>query len=479
MKTLLLTGLVAGTAFSPQLTTASNKKTDKNKRPNVVFIIADDLGYGDLSCYGQEKFKTPNIDKLAQEGLRFTQCYSGTTVSAPSRSSLITGLHTGHTPIRGNKEVQPEGQFALPAGTQTLFSIFKQAGYTTGAFGKWGLGSPGSEGDPNKQGVDNFYGFNCQLLAHNYYADHLWENDKRIELPGNYNGGYGSYTQDLIQDKALEFIEKNKDENFFLFLPYVLPHAELIVPEDSIIQKFRGMYPETPYKGIDSGAAFRKGGYCSQVYPRATFAAMVYRLDVYVGQVVSKLKEFGLYDNTMIVFTSDNGPHKEGGADPDFFNGNGIYRGHKRDLYEGGIRVPFIAVWPGSIAQGKETPFMCSFWDMMPTFAQITGQKTKEGDGLSILPTLTGKGKQEEHQSLYFEFQEEGGKQAIRKGDWKLIRFKANNEAASYYELYNIAADPQEIHNVAASHPEMVSALKQLMLASHVDDPNWPLYQKR
>ena len=241
--------------------------------------------------------------------------------------------------------------------------------------------------------MDNFYGFNCQLLAHNYYADHLWENDKRIELPGNYNGGYGSYTQDLIQDKALEFIEKNKDENFFLFLPYVLPHAELIVPEDSIIQKFRGMYPETPYKGIDSGAAFRKGGYCSQVYPRATFAAMVYRLDVYVGQVVSKLKELGLYENTMIVFTSDNGPHKEGGADPDFFNGNGIYRGYKRDLYEGGIRVPFIAVWPGSIAQGKETPFMCSFWDMMPTFAQITGQKTKEGDGLSILPTLTGKGK--------------------------------------------------------------------------------------
>ena len=269
MKTLLLTGIVAGTCITPYINAANNKKSSQPKRPNVVFIIADDLGYGDLSCYGQEKFRTPNIDKLAQEGLRFTQCYSGTTVSAPSRSSLITGLHTGHTPIRGNKEIAPEGQFALPEGTQTMFSIFKQAGYTTGAFGKWGLGSPGSEGDPNKQGIDNFYGYNCQLLAHNYYADHLWENDKRIDLPGNQNGGFGSYTQDMIQEKALEFIDKNKNENFFLFLPYVLPHAELIVPEDSIIKKFRGMYPETPYKGIDAGPAFRKGGYCSQVYPRA------------------------------------------------------------------------------------------------------------------------------------------------------------------------------------------------------------------
>ena len=478
MKTLLLTGIVAGTCITPYINAANNKKSSQPKRPNVVFIIADDLGYCDLSCYGQEKFRTPNIDKLAQEGLRFTQCYSGTTVSAPSRSSLITGLHTGHTPIRGNKEIAPEGQFALPEGTQTMFSIFKQAGYTTGAFGKWGLGSPGSEGDPNKQGIDNFYGYNCQLLAHNYYADHLWENDKRIDLPGNQNGDFGSYTQDMIQEKALEFIDKNKNENFFLFLPYVLPHAELIVPEDSIIKKFRGMYPETPYKGIDAGTAFRKGGYCSQVYPRATFAAMVYRLDVYVGQVVAKLKELGLYNNTLIVFTSDNGPHKEGGADPEFFNGNGIYRGHKRDLYEGGIRVPFIAVWPGAIESGKETSFMCSFWDMMPTFAQITGEKTTNSDGFSILPTLTGKGKQQAHEYLYFEFQEEGGKQGIRQGDWKLIRFQVNKGDNSYYELYNLAADPQEIHNVAAIHPEKVASMKKLMLEAHVNDPNWPLYER-
>lgn len=473
-KSLLLSGIAVGVGIG-QVFAATPAKA--KKAPNVVFIIADDLGYGELSCYGQEKFQTPNIDRLALQGMRFTQCYSGTTVSAPSRSCLLTGLHSGHTPIRGNREVEPEGQMSLPANVYSIFQVFKNAGYTTGAFGKWGLGAPGEVGDPNKQGVDDFFGYNCQLLAHNYYADHLWENDKRIELKDNYDGGFGTYTQDLIQEKALKFLDKNSDKPFFLFLPYVLPHAELIVPEDSIIQKFRGKFPEKPFKGCDSGPAFRKGGYCSQKEPHATFAAMIYRLDVYVGQVIAKLKEMGVYDNTIIVFTSDNGPHMEGGADPNFFNSNGIFRGYKRDVYEGGIRVPFIAAWPGVIRQGQ-TDFMCSFWDMLPTFAQLTGNKAKKTDGVSLMPLLTGKGRQKEHDYFYFEFQELGGRQAVRKGDWKLIRLKASKGDHSVWELYNLAADPSEVHNVINEYPGIVEELRAIMDKAHVYDPNWPLLQE-
>ncbi len=474
-KSLLLSGLavgIGGNFFQVEAAKVTSKV------PNVVFIIADDLGYGDLSCYGQQKFRTPNIDRLAEQGMLFTQCYSGTTVSAPSRACLLSGLHSGHAPIRGNKEVQPEGQMALPQHMESIFQVFKRAGYTTGAFGKWGLGAPGTVGDPNRQGVDEFFGYNCQLLAHNYYADHLWHNEKRVELPGNYDGGFGVYTQDTIQQMALRFLDNNKDKPFFLFLPYVIPHAELIVPEDSIIQKFRGMYPEKPFKGCDEGCDyFRKGGYCSQPEPHATFAAMIYRLDVYVGQVVEKLKELGLDKNTIVIFTSDNGPHLEGGADPDFFNSNGIYRGYKRDVYEGGIRVPFITVWPGVVKQGK-TDFMCSFWDMLPTFAQMTGNKARSSvDGISLMPLLTGKGKQKEHEYFYFEFQEAGGRQAVRKGDWKLIRLKASQGDRSVYELYNLAEDPSETTDLLASEPQKVEELKAIMEEAHVYDPNWPLLE--
>lgn len=473
-KNCLLSGIVVGLGAVQMCTAAPVKE---NRKPNVVFIIADDLGYGDLSCYGQEKFRTPNIDRLALEGMRFTQCYSGTTVSAPSRACLLTGLHSGHAPIRGNKEVQPEGQMSLPADVNSIFRIFKEAGYVTGAFGKWGLGAPGAIGAPNKQGVDKFFGYNCQLLAHNYYPDHLWENEKRLELTGNYNGGFGTYAQDLIQKKGLEFLDQNKNRPFFLFLPYVLPHAELIVPEDSIIQKFRGKFPEKPYYGCDSGPAFRKGGYCSQTEPHATFAAMIYRLDVYVGQVVDKLKELGIYDNTILVFCSDNGPHMEGGADPDFFNSNGIYRGYKRDVYEGGIRVPFIVVWPQVVKQGQ-TDFMCSFWDMLPTFAQLTGLELGRTDGVSLMPLLTGKGKQQEHDHFYFEFQEMGGRQAVRKGDWKLVRLQVSQGDQAVLELYNLAADPSEIHNLSAERPDKVQELLTLMEQDHVYDPNWPLLKE-
>lgn len=460
--------LTAGNVFSAVA-------KEKGQKTNVVFILADDLGYGDLSCYGQERFQTPNIDELAQRGMRFTQCYSGTTVSAPSRCSLVTGLHTGHACIRGNSSVNPDYEVALPTGTNTIFKIFKEAGYATGAFGKWGLGEVGTTGDPNKQYVDTFFGYNSQLLAHNYYPDHLWENEKRIDYPENANGAYGTYSQDEIHKHALKFIDDNKEEPFFLFIPYVLPHAELLVPEDSIIQKFRGMYPEKPHHGTDSGPMFRKGGYCSQVYPHATFAAMVYRYDVYVGQIIARLKELGLYDNTLIIFTSDNGPHREGGADPEFFNSNGIYRGLKRDLYEGGIRVPMIAAWPGHIEEGSVSDHACAFWDMMPTFADVVNRKQVSGDGISILPTLQGKGVQKAHDYLYFEFHEMNGRQSILKGNWKLLQLDI--QKSPRYELYNIAADPSELHNVIDRYPEKVAELKRLMEQAHVKDANWPLFR--
>lgn len=463
---------------------AQKKKSNDPKKPNVVFILADDLGFGDLSCYGQEKFETPNIDKLAQEGMRFTQCYSGTTVSAPSRSCLLTGTHSGHTAIRGNMELEPEGQFPLPADAPTIFKDFRNAGYQTGVFGKWGLGYIGTTGDPNKQGVDRFYGYNCQLLAHSYYPDHLWDNDQRVELKDNVlevQYGKGTYSQDLIHSKALDFLDeagKNQDEPFFMWYPTILPHAELIVPEDSIIKKFRGKYKEEkPYKGVEPGSpAFRKGGYCTQFYPRATFAAMVYRLDVYVGQLVQKLKDMGVYDNTVIIFASDNGPHMEGGADPHFFNSNGIWRGHKRDLYEGGIRVPMIISWPGHVEPSTETDFMCSFWDVMPTFREILNPKAnlKNMDGVSLLPLLENRKGQKEHEYLYFEFQEMNGRQAVRKGPWKLVHMNIRGDKP-YYELYNLASDPSEKHNVLNRYPEKVNELKAIMQEAHVPNPNFPV----
>lgn len=474
---LLTTGIILAVPFV-------HAEKSKEKKPNIVFILADDLGYGDLGCYGQEKFETPNIDKLAQNGLRFTQCYSGTTVSAPSRSCLLTGTHSGHTPIRGNKELNPEGQFPLPADARTIFQVLKDAGYKTSAFGKWGLGYIGSTGDPKNQGCDTFYGYNCQLLAHSYYPDHLWDNDKRIDLKENVvevQYGQGTYSQDLIHSKALDYLDNmNQDEPFFMWYPTIIPHAELIVPEDSISKKFRGQYPEKAYQGTEPGnPAFRKGGYCSQFYPHATFAAMVYRLDVYVGQIISKLKEKGLYDNTIFIFTSDNGPHMEGGADPDFFNSNGIYRGYKRDLYEGGIRVPMIISWPGRIKPGNETNFMCSFWDVLPTFEEIANPKAKQKvmDGISMFPLLTDSKGQKEHEFLYFGFLEMNGRQAVRKGSWKLVHMNIRSDKP-YYELYNLSADPSEKHNVLDQFPDKVAELKAVMEREHVEDTNWQLLKK-
>lgn len=447
------------------------------QRPNIVLIIADDLGYGDISVNGQQLIRTTNIDKLAEEGIVFKQFYAGATVCAPSRSSLLTGLHTGHTFIRGNVSVSPEGQQPIPDAVITITEILKQAGYRTGAFGKWGLGPVGSSGDPNKHGFDKFYGYNCQGLAHRYYPTHLWDNEKRIELEGN--AGFleqQQYAPDLIQQKAIDFISSDDGRQpFFLFLPYLLPHAELLVPDDSIFQYYKGRFKETAFKGRDYGANAAPEGYTSQQFPHATFAAMVARLDNYVGQVVAKLKEKGLDKNTLIIFSSDNGPHIEGGADPVFFNSGGGFRGTKRDLTEGGIRVPFIATWKNIIKPGSTSEHMGAFWDLFATFAELAGTTaTQKTDGISILPALTAKKIQPQHDYLYWEFHEEGGKQAIRQGQWKAIRLKVDSLPKAPVELYDLSKDPGEKSNLSKKYPQKAKALALLIDKAHVKSALFP-----
>ena len=445
-----------------------SKSTPRNVEtspPNIIYILADDLGYGDLGCYGQEKFRTPHLDQLARDGIRFTRHYSGSTVCAPSRSVLMTGLHTGHTPIRGNREVRPEGQAPLPASAITMAEILKEAGYVTGAFGKWGLGFPGSEGDPVKQGFDKFFGYNCQRYAHRYYPEYLWENEEKYYLEGNDWSNTVTYAPDVIHEKTIDFIKENKDTSFFAYVPIVIPHAELIVPEDEILEQYLETYSETPYvgsAGADYGPDMVIGGYCSQENPHATFAAMVHRIDTYVGQLVSTLEELGIAENTILMFTSDNGPHQEGGADPAFFNSSGGLRGIKRDLYEGGVRVPFIVSWPGRVERGKVSNHISAFWDVLPTMAHLVGFNLTETDGISFLPELLGE-EQATHEFLYWEFHERGGKQAILKDEWKAVRLGVAEDPHGPLELYNLASDPFEKENVAAAHPDLVEMFSQMM----------------
>lgn len=439
-------------------------------KPNIIYILADDLGYGDLSCYGQRKFKTPNIDRLAQEGMRFTNHYSGSPVCAPSRSALMTGLHTGHTPVRGNKEVRPEGQWPLPSTSYTLFEMVKSAGYVTGAFGKWGLGYPGSEGDPNNQGVDSFYGYNCQRLAHNYFPEYLRDNQKKVILDGNTDTLKGDYAPEKIHQKAMQFLIDNKDTTFFLYYPMVIPHAELVAPE-LYMAKYTGKFlPEKSFKGVDQGDQFRKGPYGSQAEGHAAFAAMINLLDDQVGEIISKIQELGIDENTLIIFSSDNGPHQEGGADPEFFDSNGILRGFKRDLYEGGMRVPMIARWKGRIKPGTVSNHISAFWDVMPTVADLLEIKIKDKiDGISFLPTLMGKTRdQKQHDYLYWEFHELNGRLALRKGDWKLVQYNVSKSPAGSFELYNLKNDPAENTDLALKHPDKVAALKKIMLSERV-----------
>ncbi len=447
-------------------------------KPNIIFILADDLGYGDVGFNGQKLIKTPHIDLLAKQGMIFTQFYAGTTVCAPSRSALLTGQHTGHTYIRGNKRTLPEGQEPIADSVLTVAEVLQKAGHNTGAFGKWGLGQVGSEGDPNKQGFDQFYGYNCQSLAHRYYPNHLWENDRKVVLEANQNLlKTAVYSPDLIQAKALEFMDQQDTKKpFFLFLPYTLPHAELIVPDDEIFQYYRNKFQETPHQGDDYGRNAKETGYTSQQYPHATFAAMVARLDRYVGEVMQKLKEKGMDQNTLVIFTSDNGPHIEGGADPQFFNSGGGLRGVKRDLYEGGVREPFVARWPGTIKPNSKNDYIGAFWDIMPTFAELG--KTEVGktiDGISFTDALLGKKTQRKHDFLYWEFHEGGGKQAIRQGNWKAIRLKAADKTHSKMELYDLSKDLAEKKNIADHHPDLVKKYGQLMDQSHIESAIFPL----
>ncbi len=455
-------------------------KTTSLAKPNIIFILADDLGYGDLSCYGQKHFQTPNLDKMAAGGMRFTQHYSGTSVCAPSRCSVMTGKHTGHTAIRGNQEWQPEGQFPMADTEITVAELLKRAGYITGAFGKWGLGYPGSEGDPNQQGFDEFYGYNCQRMAHNYYPGHLWDNRLKVEIPENSGDKFEVYAPHLIHQRALQFIEKNKDKPFFLFYPNVIPHAELLLPEKNLAE-FRGKFlPEKEFKGVEPGSAgFREGTYGTQPESHAAFAAMVTLLDKQVGDILGKLEELGLEKNTLVIFSSDNGPHQEGGADPDYFDSNGSLKGYKRDLYEGGIRVPMIAFWEGKIVAGSVSDHISAFWDFLPTTAELAGVPVPETtDGISYLSALLGK-EQPQHEYLYWEFHENGGRQALRKGDWKLVKYDVFNTEKTTIGLHNLSADIGEKNNVAAENPEIVSELVELINSARIDNANFPFESRK
>ncbi|MBH45504.1 MAG: arylsulfatase [Flavobacteriaceae bacterium] len=463
-------------------------KTAAGKKPtNIIFIMADDLGYGDIGVYGQSLLKTPNLDRLARGGIRFTQHYSGSTVCAPSRSSLMTGQHTGHTFIRGNSErgntLKNEGQYALKSDALTIAEVLKDNGYKTGAFGKWGLGYPGSEGDPNFQGFDEFYGYNCQRVAHNYYPTHLWYNQEIDSLVGNHGKTTETYAPDLIQQKALTFLDKNKSEPFFMYYPSVIPHAELIAPEKYMTKYLGRFLPEKTFtakkKGFDE-REYQVGRYNSQAECHAAFAAMVDILDQQVGEIIDKVHTLGIAENTLIIFTSDNGPHLEGGADPDYFDSNGPLRGYKRDLYEGGIRVPMIAYWPTKISANSTTDHLSAFWDFFPTAIEIAGLQKKYNkiDGISFLPTLTGRN-QEKHQYLYWEFMERGGRQAVRLDQWKGIRMNMSSDPNAPIELYRLTDDLGEENNLADQHPKIVKKMEDIIKEAHQYSEIFPFkYEK-
>lgn len=441
-----------------------SSQSQEQQMPNVILIVADDMGYGDLGCYGQQKIETPHLDALAADGMRFTSFYAGAPVCAPSRAALMTGLHTGHTAIRGNFEIQPEGQLPLPDSAFTIAELFQQAGYSTGGFGKWGLGYPTSEGIPLKQGFDEFYGYNCQREAHNHFPDHLWHNGKKIMLKNDLQHQQ-QYAAELIQQSALDFIS-GQQQPFFVYMAYTLPHAALQVPEgDSLlpyyIRKFNEQpVPVKPWNGK---------GYQPQPYPHAAYAVMVTRLDQYVGEIINQLKKNGQWENTLIIFTSDNGPHIEGGNDPDFFNSNGPWRGRKRDLFEGGIRVPLIVNWPGKTKKGTVSKFPFAAWDLLPTFADITDQNLNNpADGISVYPLWT-KGKNETtHDYFYWEFHEGGGKQAVRMGKYKCIRMPLKAPSKTRILLFDLEQDPAEKNDISKAFPDIVERMTGIMDEAHV-----------
>jgi len=470
---------------------AASAQAPAARKPNIILILADDLGYNELGVYGQKKIRTPNIDRLAQEGVRLTDHYSGSPVCAPSRAVLLTGLHTGHAYIRDNDEMgfrgdvwhDPalEGQRPLPADTFTMASMLKRAGYATAAVGKWGLGGPGSTGEPNRLGFDLFYGFLCQRVAHNHYPGYLWRNTTKVMLdnPGIYpheefpagrdpkalssyeRYGGKQYALDMMGDEARAFVLANKDRPFFLYLAPTVPHAALQVPEDSLAE-YTGVLSDTPYLGAK--------GYLPHRAPHAAHAAMITRLDREVGRLAQLVRDLGLDRDTLIVFTSDNGPTFNGGTDSAFFESAGPFRGLKTMVYEGGIRVPMVARWPGKIPAGTVSAHASAFEDYMPTFAEMAGLERPAGiDGVSMLAALEGRASaRKPREYLYWEFQ---GKQVVRMGSWKGIR----NAATGALELYDLAKDIGEKTDVAAAHPDIVSRLEAIMRTARTDSALFPL----
>lgn len=473
--------LLLSTAAVAAIGVTSCSQNDQKTAPNVIYILADDLGWGDIGVYGQKYIETPNIDKLASQGMRYTQHYSGNTVSAPSRASLLTGLHQGHAAIRGNREMKGEGQEPIPADSYTMAEMFKEAGYSTSIFGKWGLGYPGSEGDPNMQGFDEFFGYNCQRCAHRYYPTHLWHNQEKVMLEGNDYKNKAIYAPDLIQEKAMNHIsEKAKSGRpFFMYLAIVQPHAELLAPEDELLEKYRGRFEETPYIAPNPGSNYGDENfdikyYTSQPEPRATFAAMVERIDRYVGEVLAKVEELGIADNTIIIFSSDNGAHIEGGANIEFFNSNGSVTGHKRTMTEGGIRTPMIVRWNDVIKPGVVTDHISAFWDVMPTMADILDVELSNTDGISMLNEWKGK-EQQKHDFLYWEYAAGKGEVAVRIGDYKAIKSGVNKKKDPKIALYNLKEDPKEQTNIADQHPDIIEQVKKIMAEEHVPSEAFPL----
>ena len=452
------------------LAAASTMQAEPPSKPNVIFILADDLGYGDLSCYGQGRIQSPRIDQMAAEGMRFTQFYAGSTVCAPSRSVLMTGLHTGHTRVRGNAgSTNPVAQM-LKDEDVTVAEVAKGAGYATGLIGKWGLGMSGDEGVPNKQGFDYFYGYLSQHHAHNHFPDFLWRNESKVPLSnvvvpvGDQGGGYATkrveYSGDLFAEEAVAFVDQHKDEPFFLYLAFVVPHANnertRALGDGQEVPDY-GIYEDKDWPNPDKGQA-----------------AMITRMDTQIGALLDRLKKHGIDEKTLVMFSSDNGPHKEGGNDPEFFDANGPVRGIKRDLTDGGIRVPFIARWPGVIEAGQVSGHVGFFGDIMPTVAELSGgEMPNKTDGISLVPLLTGdKAAQREHSHLYWEFHERSPSQAvILEGRWKGIR----KPKEGTFELYDLKADVGEETNLASEKPELVAKLSALMDESTQPNEYWDI----
>ncbi|MDH4057332.1 MAG: arylsulfatase [Cyclobacteriaceae bacterium] len=482
-KLSLITFTTSALLFSYVHVFAQNQKKSSARLPNIIYIYADDLGYGELGCYGQEKIKTPNLDRLAKEGIRFTQHYTGAPVCAPARAMLLTGKHSGHSYIRGNYELgefsddMEGGQMPLPEGLFTLPEMLKNAGYATGMSGKWGLGMAGTTGSPLNHGFDYYYGYLDQKQAHNFYPTHLWENDKwdtlnnpvinvhtRLDSTKVTDADFDyfkgtDYAAAKMTEKALAFIDNNKSNPFFLYMPYTIPHASLQAP-DEYVKKYIGLFDEKPYYG--------QRGYASTKYPLSTYAAMITYLDDQVGEIMKKIKDLGLDENTIIMFSSDNGTTFNGGVNANFFNSVDGLRGLKMDLYEGGIRMPFIARWPGKIPSGKTSELVSVQYDLMATLAELTNQKFQNTDGISFLPELLGNSdKQKVHEFLYFEYPEKGGQVAIRMGDWKGVRTNVRKEPDAPWHIFNLKTDRNESTNVAKQHPELVKQFDAIQKREH------------